>query len=332
MAVMPLVMDSRCGPARSSRRPLRGPNHGSPPSTVKWRSVVIDEAGRVANQRFQQRGFAGAVAADQRDFFAAVHGRGKARESLSDRRRISSKLCEFQRMRPGGFRFMSNLMYGRWILERASSEVCKPLDFFLARSGLRGARAGGKSRDEFVQLRDFLFATGVVGFDARANLRLGQHHVVVAAGVHDDRFVVDVRGVRADAVQKMAVVRNDDEHAFVVATDNPAASERNRGRGCWWARRAAAPSGLPKSACASSTRTFWPPCSSPILRSCSRTSDAQAVEQHRGVGFGGVAAFFADDAFEFAEAHAVFVGQFFVRLGVKRVALLQALSRAADCP
>ena len=35
---------------------------------------------------------------------------------------------------------------------------------------------------------------------------------------------------------------------------------------------------------------------------------AQAVEQHRGVGLRRVAALFADDSFEFAEAHAVLVG------------------------
>ena len=49
----------------------------------------------------------------------------------------------------------------------------------------------------------------------------------------------------------------------------------------------------------------------------------QAVEQHRGVGFRRVAAFFADDAFELAEAHAVLVGQLVVRLVVERVAFLE---------
>ncbi len=39
-----------------------------------------------------------------------------------------------------------------------------------------------------------------------------------------------------------------------------------------------------------------------------RALDAQPVEQRGGIGFGGVAAFLADDAFEFAEAHAVRVG------------------------
>ena len=52
----------------------------------------------------------------------------------------------------------------------------------------------------------------------------------------------------------------------------------------------------------------------------------------RGVGFGGVAAFFADDSFQFAQAHAVGVGEFVVRLGVERVALLQRFPQRRDCP
>src|SRR5579859_3702308 len=74
------------------------------------------------------------------------------------------------------------------------------LDFFFARGSLRGAGAGGKAGDEFVELRDFLFTLGVFRFDARANVRLGHDHVVVSAVVHDDGFVVDVGGVGADAV------------------------------------------------------------------------------------------------------------------------------------
>ena len=61
------------------------------------------------------------------------------------------------------------------------------------------------------------------------------------------------------------------------------------------------------------------------MRSCKIALDAETVEQSARVGFGGVAAFFADDAFEFAEAHAVGVGEFLVRLRVERVALLQRL-------
>ena len=91
------------------------------------------------------------------------------------------------------------------------------LDFFLARSRLRGPRARGKPRDKLLQLRDFFLAIGIVRFDAPANLRLGHHHVVVPADVHDDRLVVDVRSVRAHAIQKVPIVRDDNQHTFVVA-------------------------------------------------------------------------------------------------------------------
>ena len=53
--------------------------------------------------------------------------------------------------------------------------------------------------------------------------------------------------------------------------------------------------------------------------------DAQTVEEHAGIRFGSVAAFFADNAFEFAEAHAVFIGEMVVMLGVERVAFLKSL-------
>ncbi len=43
---------------------------------------VFDEAGAVADERFQQRGFAGAVAAHESDFFSADDARGKTRNHL----------------------------------------------------------------------------------------------------------------------------------------------------------------------------------------------------------------------------------------------------------
>jgi len=41
---------------------------------------------------------------------------------------------------------------------------------------------------------------------------------------------------------------------------------------------------------------------------------SKAVEQNSRIGFGRVAAFFANDSFELAQAHAVRVGQLVVRL------------------
>ena len=116
-------------------------------------------------------------------------------------------------------------------------------------------------------------------------------HVVVAAGVGDDRLVVDVGGMRADGVQEMPVVRDDDERALVADEKLAAASESSRGRGGWSARRAAAPAGWPNSACASSTRTFWPPWSSAIVPLVQRARECRGPAADGGVAFGRVAVF-----------------------------------------
>ena len=54
--------------------------------------------------------------------------------------------------------------------------------------------------------------------------------------------------------------------------------------------------------------------------------DIEALQQNGGIALGGVSVFFADDAFEFAEFHPVFVGH--VVLGVDRVALLHSRPEA----
>ena len=56
------------------------------------------------------------------------------------------------------------------------------------------------------------------------------------------------------------------------------------------------------------------------MRACSFVGNVETLQQDRSVALGGVAVFFADDAFKFAELHAVFVGH--VMLGVNRIALL----------
>src|SRR5580704_9403717 len=80
------------------------------------------------------------------------------------------------------------------------------LDFFLPRHYLRRTSAGREARDELIQLRNLLFAHGIARFDSGAYLRLGEHHIVVPARIHDDGLVVDIGDMRADAIQKMAVV------------------------------------------------------------------------------------------------------------------------------
>ena len=89
-------------------------------------------------------------------------------------------------------------------------------------------------------------------------------------------------------------------------------------------------SGPPNSAWASSTRTFWPPCSSLIFRSCSALGNIQSVEQNRGVALRRIAVVLRDNAFQFAEPHAVFIGH--VGFGVELVAFRERLPERACCP
>ena len=66
-----------------------------------------------------------------------------------------------------------------------------------------------------VQLRDLFLSLSVVRLDLRANLSLGHHHIVVPARVRDDGLVVNIGNMGADVVQEVAVVRNNDDRAFV---------------------------------------------------------------------------------------------------------------------
>ncbi len=91
----------------------------------------------------------------------------------------------------------------------------QPLHFFLARRGLSGSGARRKPRDELIQLRDLFLTLSITGFHARADLSLRQHHVVVSARVGNNALIIDVRGMGADFVQEMAVMRNNDQAARV---------------------------------------------------------------------------------------------------------------------
>ena len=90
------------------------------------------------------------------------------------------------------------------------------LHFFAAAGDLAGAGSGGEAGDEVVELRDLFFALRVLRFERGADLGLGHHHVVVAAGVGDDGLVIDVGGVGGDGVEEVAVVGDGDEGAVVV--------------------------------------------------------------------------------------------------------------------
>ena len=102
------------------------------------------------------------------------------------------------------------------MLDRASSVVCSRSTSLRRDWTWLDCVPAEKRAMKSCQLRDLLLALRVLRLDRRPNLRLRDDHVVVAARVGDDRLVVDVGYVRRDRVQKMPVVRDDDERAVIA--------------------------------------------------------------------------------------------------------------------
>ena len=199
-------------------------------------------------------------------------------------------------------------MNGRSMLERFKSVSCKRSICFFAALHLRGARAGGEAGHEVLQLRDLLLALGVLLLDFAAHLALGDDHVVVAAGVGDDGFVVDVGDVRADLVQEVAIVRDGDEHAVVVAQEllEPAdAVDVEIVRRLVEQERV----GIAEQRLGQEHAQLQAAGQLAHLLFVLALGNAEAGEQLGRVGLRGVAVLFGDHAFELAEQLALLVGE-----------------------
>ncbi|MBV6449060.1 MAG: hypothetical protein FCKEOINB_02764 [Nitrosomonas sp.] len=100
-----------------------------------------------------------------------------------------------------------------WILAAGRLDVFQ-LDFFnlpRAAGGLPGfGRVGGKTADERLQVGDLRFLLGVVGQHTLARLGRSGHIIVVVTGINAQLAVIQIGHVGTHAVQKMPVVRNDD--------------------------------------------------------------------------------------------------------------------------
>ena len=206
------------------------------------------------------------------------------------------------------------------MFDRASSVVCSRSTSLRRDCTWLDRVPAEKRAMKSLQLRDLLLALRVVRLDARPDLRLGQHHVVVAAGVGDDRLVVDVGDVRADVVEEVAVVRDDDQRAVVADEELAQPVDRVEvevvRRLVEQQRRRMAEQRLRQQhAHLLAALQFG------HLALVQRFGDVEALQQHGGVALGRVAVFLADDALQFAEAHAVVVGQ--VGLAVEDLALLE---------
>src|SRR6267142_2115670 len=120
----------------------------------------------------------------------------------------------------------------------------------------------------------------------------------------------------------MAVVRDDDEDAFVrveIVLKPVDGIEVEVVRGLVEQERC----GVSKKRLREKDTNFLAALEFAHLAFVEFGRDVEAVEENGGIGFGGVATFFTDDAFEFTEAHAIGVGELFVGLGVEGVAFLE---------
>ena len=212
------------------------------------------------------------------------------------------------------------------MFDRARSVVCSRSTSFRRDCTWLDSRAGGEPRDEVVQLRDLLFPLRVLGLDSRADLHLGQHHVVVAAGVGDDRLVIDVGDVRAHRVQKVAVVRDHDQGAVVAHEEFPKPVNRVEVE---VVRRFVEQQrlGMSEKRLRQQHANFLPSLQLAHLPFVHLVGDVQSLQQNRRVALGCVSVFFADNAFEFTEPHAVFVGH--VALAVKHFTFFERAPQAS---
>ena len=292
------------------------PDHlsfGKKLSTVAARlaQLGLGSRRRIRQQRIQQRRLSRAVASHQCNFFTANYARGKVADYSGIFVGLGNAL-NFQNVlarRP----LLLELQEGTLNIGPCKFRDLEALHFFA--SGLHLARpcAGGESGDKFVQLGNLLFALSILPLDLRTNLRLGDHHVVVRARVRDNGFVIDVGNVSAHAVQKVAIVRDDDQHAVVFIEKTLEPVDRIQIKVVRWFVEQQR---LRMSE--QSLREKYPHFLAALQLShhalVQVIGNIQSLQQQRGVGLGGIAIFFADRAFQFAEFHAVFVSN--LRLGV----------------
>src|ERR1700688_2974095 len=197
----------------------------------------------------------------------------------------------------------------------------QPLDFLAPRLDLAGAGSGCETGDELLQLVNLFFALSILRFDLRPNLRLRHHHVVVSTGVSDDRLVIDVGDVRAHAVDKMAIVRDHNQHSLILIekilqpVDGIEIEVVGRfvEQQCLW---------MPKQRLRQQHTNFLSARKLRHFPLVLRVWNVEALQENGSIALRGVTVFFADDTFKFAELHAIGIGHFW--LGINYFAFFQS--------
>src|SRR5208282_2610896 len=253
----------------------------------------------------------GAVAAHQRNLLSSEHVRREAGNHFGFSVRLGDTF-DFQNVFARGPLLLELQVRTLDVGLRQLGNL-QALDFLAPRLHLAGAGSGGEAGDELVQLRNLLFALRILRFDLRANLRFRDHHIVVSACISDDGLVIDVGDVGADAVEKMAIVRDHDQHTLVLIEKSLQPVDRVKievvGGFVEQQRLRMSEQSLRQQYAhllsARHLRHF--PLVHPV-------GNVETLQQNRRVGLGGVAFFLADNAFQFAEFHTVGVRHLMLRI------------------
>ena len=131
--------------------------------------------------------------------------------------------------------------------------------------------------------------------------------------------------MRADAVQKVTVVGDDDDHAVIVIQEVLQPVDRIQVevvRGLVQQQGL----GMPEQRLREQHADFLSALQLAHLAFVQFVGNVEAIQQDGGVALGCITVFFADDAFQFAQPHAVFVRHF--GLLVNLVALFQGRPQA----
>ena len=206
------------------------------------------------------------------------------------------------------------------MLERASSLVCRRSTSLRRLVTCEERVPAAKRAMKSLSWAIFFSRWAFCDFEGGADLGLGHHHVVVAAGVSDDGLVIDVGGVGGDGVEEVAVVGDGDEGAVVAGEEvlQPVDGVEIEVVGGLVEEQGF---GLAEEGLGEQDADLLAALQLAHFALVQGLGDVEAVEQDGGVGLGGVAVLVADDAFELAEAHAVVVGH--LGLLVDAVALFQ---------
>ena len=145
----------------------------------------------------------------------------------------------------------------------------------------RLGRLRAEAVDERLQVRDLplLLRVGrLLQRELRCTLAL-EGRIVAGVGVSFRPSTWTI--VCRDRVEEIAVVRDEQQRAGIARRASPRARARRRGRGGWWARRAAAGRSAHISACARLRRMRQPPEKLATGSSCRASANPEAREQRR---------------------------------------------------